>query len=220
MSERTEWPTAAKLGELRERGLVPVSRLALWSGALIGCVIAVFVLGSTWNFPQRWLEIGAATQADSPNLMAELAAHQGEIVKLLCLPALGAALLVILAGVVQTRFLFRPATLAPQGERLWNPAAASFARPIARPLSAVLWLVLGIFCGFLLFSSQSALLLGLLNQSVAPGIARLTDMLKSYALIAAAAALAGAILGWIAARLIFMLRHRMTRREVQSEVGE
>jgi flagellar biosynthesis protein FlhB len=207
--EKTEWPNKARLEELREQGIVHYSVFVSRAAGLVAFLCVLYALKSDIAALARmlpaWMRGGdpaAALGGDSTSAL----------LRLVLLPPLSVFVVSFIFGFAQTRFLFRPASLALSWKRIY----AVDYRPPAMLGRAIGALIVGIAA--LAFGIGAALILQRDVLSLLNGNARLVPVWGSslvlslipLALIAAAAALA---VWWGISRILFSRAHRMTRRE-------
>lgn len=118
--ERTEAPSPRRLREARRRGQVAVSADLTAAAALAGGLLALGLGGAAaLTALTRGLRTAlAAAPLAPPEPGPALAAAGSSLFRALLVPAGGALAASLLAGLLQTRFLFAPAALAPRLERL------------------------------------------------------------------------------------------------------
>lgn len=202
MSERTELPTPEKLVELRVQGEAPRSPRG------VRCIVLAAILGS-WIVvaPERFAKFKVLFGAEEPvvNLVSG--------VELLVEWILLDSVIPIAIGGLLTLLLTKFLIVSPP---LWREAAT-------REKQAALPSLVG-----LLFATMSSVLFGIFG--VLPSLAVLqretsavildsSILLRKIILSIAIALSACGIAAILLARLSFLVRHRMTRREVESESG-
>jgi flagellar biosynthesis protein FlhB len=216
--ERTEWPTRARLDELREQGLAAYSATSVRSLAALAVLLGLILAapkGQVVILDYKQL-LGASKDASLETMLSPLS----QIAPLFFAPLIGAAVAACLAGLVQTRFMFHLASLSFNLSKLDCFGLYSFRAGASRLIKAVLIAV--IFLGAALFWLWylCPLTLNLLNikagqlNAFSQGFFRavLAAALPTLALVA--------VLSWLVNWIAFMLRHRMTRQEVESEARD
>lgn len=118
--ERTEAPSARRLREARRRGEAPVSADLTAAAALAGGVVALALGGAACarSLAQGMRDALSAAPLSGPEPAAALARSGVALLEAVLVPAGGALAGTVLAGLLQTGFLFAPAAVAPRWDRL------------------------------------------------------------------------------------------------------
>jgi flagellar biosynthesis protein FlhB len=210
MSGKTEFPSAARLQELREQGLVPYSSLATSCWAMAALLIFLRASDSTLT------ELPTRTRAlvDAELSMADFLLPYAEL-------ALAAALLLLIVqyalGLLQVKFLFRFEELMPKLSRVPLFSGKSAVSLFWRALLAPLALLAFAFVAVVLVAVSAGWIVGLLVVQ--------RDQLLAYVgqgwgqLVPAAAAILAifGVLAWMLERIGFLYQHRMSRQELLAE---
>ena len=215
MVERSEWPTEQRRAELRERGIVPYSPLST------ACVIAgafFTALGATWLSPSQGMLSRLRLIMEGESVLAQGEECLSLLMRMVVLPVVLAALAGIGWGLFQTRMMFRVAEILPELSRLTPHVGGTHARrwligALAVGLAALLSLGLVLVAGPLVAAS-------LVGQASPRGLLEVLERVEHDAWTVIALLAVVAIAAWLASRLSFALRYRMTRQEVQQENRE
>ena len=217
MLDKTEWPNEAKLKRLREEGVVPLS---LFSCRCVGSVAFLFTL---WMLRARIAALGIALrEVYNAGVFSHEAARliASETARLVVTPLAVCAVVIVLWGLLQSRFLFRFGLVALNFQRLTkvhfpNPVGL-FMRMFGAVALALILIAVGLlsarlcWTGVLYLLNNDRLYLG----SWAPAVAQ--------ALLVPASLLLGvmALLGWLLSKFLFLAQHRMSRTELEREIFE
>jgi flagellar biosynthesis protein FlhB len=216
MLEKTEGPSEAKLKNLREQGVVPISR---FSGRCIGTIA---YLAALWMMRSSAVEGFAKLKSvsDSAPLTPVLKEALAKLLPVFAGPLLISAIVVLLWGLFQTRFLFRFGLLSPDGARLMRFGAPDLSGILFRSLTGIAQGLCFLAAGALAARICWTGVMYLLNNdrlylaSWASSIAQVS--LAPICIVLAVLAVAG----FFSARFLFFMRHRMTRQELEREVVE
>lgn len=214
MAEKTEWPSEKLLADLRDRGLVPLSPFACRCGATLGFLLSFWAMRS--RLEHSLDPIATAFRSGS---LAPLAEALRGIALVVGVPLLVASLSGVVVGLLQTKFLFSMNLLSVKTQRLgrWGAAFHAFFSSAAYGLVGI---VLCAACGLLALRLGWTGLLYVLNNDKLY-LTRWVPSGIQLALAPLAAVLAiGAVLAWFIARLRFMLRHRVSREELERDSYE
>lgn len=214
MSERTEWPTEDHLGELRRRGVVPISSFAAASAA------AFFFAGALYSMRSKIADLAgrAREAAGLQDILSILGGHDFAMV--FVVPAVFAILGAFAAGFLQSRFLIRSGAFGFDLGRL-SPFRRSGGLWLRERLALSAAAAVVGLCLALVAGAFAAYALGPLIAVDAAGLGFAAQALLKRAVVAACAVFgAGALIAWLTGRFFFMLRHRMTREEKASEGHE
>ncbi len=216
--EKTEDPTSTRLEELREKGIVTYSAFAARSaGALVVLISLLALRGRAQelldgmralvieNNPRSILSGGMQTKLFS------------ELFLILLAPALAALLGTFLAGLFQTRFLFRFGQASPSMARL-NPFSVNSVGTVFYEIGLrVLAVFLSVLFAAVFLRLVVSDILGLANGSLLDLLPWLSHVVEAaLPLFVPVLAFCG-FLSWLFARQRFMRVHRMTREEVMRE---
>lgn len=214
MSDRSEWPSDAKLEELRTQGVVlrsPLS-LALVGGATVGAVLLLRMPKITASFTNYF---SALRQEDSIGvLLSELIPSLGSTLLIL---ALAVIFSVAIFGLLQTKFLWILSLCLPRFDRLafnWCFSVKNLFASLVRVLAA---LIIGCGLAGILAWIGLGSGLGLFNQDrpylLNWGQKTSQAMLLGFVLVG----IAGAVVSWVCSYWLFLFDHKMTRAEIDSE---
>lgn len=217
--ERTEWPSEKKLEDLRSAGIVPCSRFAC--AAAVGIVVMVGVTTLAERSMQLTMEIVRIMALPSEQWL-EFARWRavGKLLPgmflLLPLLASGAALLV---GMLQTRFLFSTSQICFDlgrclPNRLWPTML------IKRGLVVILAGMLGVGAGAVLISMALRSTMSLLNQGRAYWLLWPGEISAIIVPIVVTMLVVSGVVAALLVRLQFLLKHRMTRAEMEQDARE
>lgn len=213
----SEFPSANKLESLRERGVVPYSSFTARCMSLLGVGLCAFVVFDGFRaLGSQWKQIGLASDLDLA-LRSNAELFTNRLTKLLLAPCIAALLFFVLSGLLQTRFMFRFAALAPDIGRLWSWQRFGL-RAIAQRFAVALLLVcLALLLGlclayFLLFD-----VLSLLNYEHRHLIDWAQSYGRSFAPVFFSVLVVAALISWLTQRYWFLWRHSMSSEEQRRE---
>lgn len=211
MLDKTEWPNEAKLKSLREAGIVP---LGLFS---CRCVWTVVFLCTLWSLRMKFSVLGQSALGSVEGQLSagRLLALAAEAARLGALPLISASVVTIVWALFQTKFLFRMSLAAPTFERLAhfgfpNPLSAS-----SRIFAALVQLLVIIGCGLLCMRLCWTGVLYLLNNDRLYIVAWFPAVLQAALAPICILLSISALLGWMSAKGLYLLRHRMSREEME-----
>lgn len=217
MLEKTEWPNEAKLKALRDEGVValsPFSCRCVWTLTFLCTLWGLRgQLASVRDQVRNAFTLGMWAPADGAALAIKVA-------RLVGIP-LGAALLVtVVWALFQTKFFFRFGLLGMNFQRLSrihfpNPASA-VSRILGALIELAVFLAFGVLCARLCWTG----VLYLLNNDRLYVISWFPGVLQ--AALVPIAILLGifALLGWLGSKFVFLMRHRMSKAELERGVAE
>ena len=216
--ERTETPTTARLQELREQGIVPLSVFSSRSAATLLVLLSFLMLRTRFSVVVQALHDFVRGGAPEPWFQGENQhAVVAGVLSILIVPASAAFIGAILCGLFQTRFLVLLSRVSPALERI-NPFAAS------RFLGIIHGIIFGAATVLLLFFFSLVLLrliivdiLALLHQEAQNLLSASGRFFEAVLpLLILVLAFAG-FFSWLTVRNRFFAAHRMTREEVLRE---
>lgn len=238
--DRSELPTAMRLAELRQQGIIPYSSFSTW------CVMAVVVvivfgygvprlLETTESFLQQdpvllgSLAVDSAPSVTSSGGAAEdsslegsssasLSVQLGEFLKILVAPVILATLFALLWGVVQTQGLFRWSAIKPA----WSTNRRKREHRYRFIESCVLAIILTtlVVGGAVVLTIPIAQWLSVRLMPIGVNRNALETILidgRLIAIITVASLIIAAVIAALLARFRFKLVHKMTREEVRRE---
>lgn len=219
--ERTEWPDAEKLAELRSSGQVAVSSFSLVCLGSAAWLLALYVQRHELPVLQGlWLKLYAR-----PDLLTQAAAEEtlaqvfSILVRLFAAPAAVVAIAVLGGGLFQSACLIRPAALGLDLNKISPFAQPAWSGALRRLGLALLVMLLAVGASAGLVYLSAAGILGLLNlkrEVVALWLPRQYSAIMPFALISLGLA---AFFGWLIRRFTFMLEHRITKAEAERQAG-
>lgn len=213
--ERTEWPSSAKVRELRESGEVPYSKTVVRGFVLVFLAgVGLFCEG---EFEAFATSIRALWSSDSRMLGSVAAWRELWVASSLSLffwiPLAAALLSAFFGGLAQTRFFFSIEALAPRLERLWLYRSPSGAAKTTRTIISLVTVLLGF--GLAGLGGGLALKYGLpLTHVVSNDIDswwRTVWSLTMWVLVLVGSILV--VVTWFGEWVRFMWKNRMTRAE-------
>jgi flagellar biosynthesis protein FlhB len=218
--DKTETPSQNKLQELRDEGIVPYSHAASFLLALgvmlLSCWALRHELLSWWGEFEGLVRSSGEPGVDALSV-ERLSQVSKNLIVLLLAPVCAGMAVVILSGLMQTHFLIKPGLTAFRGERIF--ALSGFQHLSSRAMGASAKLLLWLLVGSLLGALAASLGLGI-TRIDAGAFSKLSGgLLKGIVFTLGPLALAGGIAAMILEQLEFKRRHRMTRRELESEGG-
>ncbi len=212
---REAWPSEHKLSELRNRGEVAFSSSAT--------VLAASLASGAYLFSERLLILELLTKAVSK--IDQAGSFYAQAYADLALAVLGIflklglifLLVFIVLGLLQTRFLLRPALLGIDPARL-SPFRQRLSRRFSSLIPRAAWLLILMALMYMLIWRLSGLALGSLSRGSATEILReILPGLSSF-LLGGAIFLGLLIVPWLAlTQLRYLMKHRMSREEVERE---
>jgi flagellar biosynthesis protein FlhB len=203
-----------KLEELRAEGLVPYSEFTTACAGAIGVLFGVSIVINEMRGLRAVLSAVDVAQGHVAidSLVAQMMPH---LLRALVIPVLLLIVFTLLAGLLQTKFLFRPKNLALRLNRLSPGAHLSLAAYITRVLTApplaLLLCVLGILPALIVSRDVLAPL------SATPAYVPLwgSKLWISFISIICIALTALGILSWVGCRFVFLQRYSQRRPEAQ-----
>ena len=221
--ERTEWPTRSWLDDLREQGVVSVSRVSL------RCVAAAFGIVAIFAVMERMRRVASSFEsqtqrviaADSSTIMFQAI---GEVVgglwPVFVAPVAAVIFSTLLAGLFQTRFLLRMASLSFDPSRLALSRASLIRGMFHRFFTAAAMFSVILAVGILFVWYYSGQVLGLLNMSPRETGGFALSLFRRSLWFLLPLMGVGAVTAWFVNRLMFMSAHRMTRGEIEAEARD
>ena len=210
-----EWPSESKLQRLREEGRVPCSSFGSSCLLLVILLLCAPESGAIWQrMITVWRGVWLSPAQGAGALLKQLAGAGVDLARILVVPVSLAALVYLLAGLAQTRFLLRPG-LVGFGQGRFNMSGLR-GLP-GRVLGAFLVWGLSLLIGLGILRAALPSLLMLFD----PKAGDLSSWLMDFCSKATPALLM--VLGpvtlaaVIAARFLFLYRHRMTPAEIKLE---
>lgn len=203
-------PNQEKVAALREQGIVPCSRFTV-RAISAAAVLMLCVLSSSKLqiiVEQLCSQNAALSESRESLLMLGRMVLTGWVF-------LGCVILVAVAA--QTKLLLRLGALAPDLSRILGGRCGGLGGVFARIARLAMSTVVMACAAILLWRtgiSQILLLLGGTTEDRSLWLSRLMPVVAPY-LIALLAV--SAVLGWLLARLRFVLQHRMTEKELALE---
>ncbi len=219
MDDRTEWPSEQKLRRLREAGQVPISSFACRAMGTMCFLLALWACrGKCAAMEQAFSRI--ASSAAPLSAAIEWGDFAWNLAAVILVPLLAGLTGSVLTGLLQTKFLFRLDLAAFRGARLSTFKLPALAECTTRPFvslgQASVFLVVGALVLRIAWTGMSYML----NRDRIYAEAWSIGFVQ-LALVPLCAVLAiAALISWFVARFHFMYRHRMTRRESDSESVE
>ena len=218
--DKSEWPSETKLARLRSEGLVPFSRFS--SACFVGLLVvaSIFLVRSkSSEFISAYLGLISSDLNSLSSSGAEVALLSDLVFGGLVAFALALLVLPMVLGLFQTKFFFRPANLSFDLRRML-PRIGTFGAGVGRVgLKLTLPFLLLIVPIALALIAIPRLFL-LLNRDLNTFLSWLGENGSSFAPFLSGFLAVAAALGWIVSRYKFMLKHRMTRAEVEAEARE
>lgn len=213
--ERTEWPTRAKLESLREEGKVPYSRLCVCSAVAMALFCSLFYVVDSFAFVvEKWRQMMESIVIFDPTGLEVLVRP---LAVALFLPLLVTFFVAFIAALLQSRFLFRWHLVKMEFARLRGWQSWRFGEFLLQLLFSVLTVLLVLFLSCLLLIGSSRNLFGLLNGGQTGWLAWLGSLLAHVSVWLMPLLLSFGFGAWLVARLVFRIRHRMTRQEIMHE---
>ncbi len=215
MTERTEWPTAGKIRELRDRGIVH------YSPGATACVVAA---GLCFFARAASDDVGGAVERYRAALaLDEVTRGWWVMLETFGSLALGGMVVVALVAcgaiALQTRAFLSLGLLGLRLERLWDLSALTPGAFLRRVLGALGVVVLGAVVAALVFSLFSRDMAALLNDGVSSLEQKPRAWLDTSLPVLGGLLVLIAVPVWGVSRVRFLLRYRMTRAEVLREQG-
>ena len=206
--DKTEWPTAQKLESLRGDGLVPISKTSLRLVASAALIV---------YFSTQHAEIASLLKdISNPNLDLEgLADKSKQLGFFIVIPAIISFLAMLVVGMLQTKFLFRPSLCAPNASR-FSGKIISKEKFVSAFMSIVLFLLIALV-SMLCFWKFASQYLSLLNMHDTDIIKHVDFWSGTAVIVVPVVLVLIAFFSWILATISFMFRYRMSRMEVLRE---
>ena len=217
--EKTEWPTAARLAELREAGRFPYSKIATGFIALSAVVISSFLLSPTWKtILGKYKKLFASGLRNEG--ITEWLLFLDSVLVILHTLAWSVMILLIMYVLLFSRFLFRLSFLHFDLSRL-NPfrEREAYGFAVRFLISFICW-VIAVAFGASIFFLAAKEILGLLNNNYIYVMAWPDKIFgMSVAITSLVALVLAAVTSFLSWRL-FMGRHKMTLRELRDEMNQ
>ncbi|NMC61690.1 MAG: EscU/YscU/HrcU family type III secretion system export apparatus switch protein [SAR324 cluster bacterium] len=216
--DRTEPPTSSHIEELREQGIVPYSSFAARCASALIVIFSVLALKD--HFKVLLGSFQSIASVRDLNMIIGEGVQNGlshELLVLLLVPAIAAITGALLAGLFQTRFVFRLSQISPNMSRL-NPFAIRGILNILKECGFRFLLVFlsGVFATFL-FRIMVTDILMLINKDPGEVIYSMWKLFEATLPIFILVIAFSGFLSWLLARNSFFQAHRMTREEVLKE---
>ncbi len=220
--ERSEYPTEEKLNALKLQGVVPLSILSV---RILGFLILILVLHLT--VPGIFYDVSKIirdylsgvndTLYTTSHLAKEISVL---LVKLVVLPLTVVAICSLIWGLSQTKFLFSLSLINIDFRNLWfsKESESSFGLKFIKSVFAISILIICAFAVSIaipLFLSRDVLTLFNLDQPHL--LTAMINLVNSLLPIFIIVGFFFIIISWLIARYRFMLKHGMTRREIEDE---
>lgn len=217
MVSKTEWPTAARLEQLRAQGKVAFSPTASGLLALAG-VLAGFAFSSdNWQkIIEQWKGALAGPDLD----LTKLSGLASPSMNLVLMPVLCAALAVLLGGLVQTKFSLHAQALQLDLAKLSVFSRFSLGSLLQRVVWGIVFTLIGLLSSYVLFRQNTLQILSLLNLSPELISNWFQRLFRDNLPLACAFLVSSALGVWFLARMRFMFNNRMTRAELEQEARE
>lgn len=216
--ERQYWPTDAHMAALRSEGKLP------YSNYLALCVASLAAIASCYLFADRVKASGSMliNQLDKAELSPkDLSSVSSVLVELLLFPALVVGGAVLIAGILQNKFYFSSAAFKLDISR----ASPSFEQLSLKHLSLR---ALKLSLTFILLVATAGLVLLWGVSNLSPLLAAPLERVPfwTYRVVERISIWAGVFVflsggaGLLISRILFKLRHRMTRAELEQQLRE
>lgn len=214
MAEKTEWPSEQKISDLRKEGRIYISATSIRMSALASLCFLLMVWFK-WFYEKVFQLYGMIPSSDAK--VALMLA--GEAIVLMMVGSLIIAAICFVVGLLQTGIFIQLNSISPRADRLWFGIGA-LSRPTGKfsslfitPIIAILFTLL--FIRIFLPELLKLLITGIHN--IAPSFSLLGQLFLWFV---ACVSIVVMILSWLVVRYRFMLQHRMTRAEVESEARQ
>ena len=220
--ERTDWPSNARLLKLRESGIVPWSSFAsACLGAIALLLSAYFLADTTGALSASWSSAWSAeSHASGVTALREAAGNRLRLLAVFVAPAGAVLAACLLCGMLQTRFLFRPAQLVPDLSRLNPFAAPGRTGPWGRLGGFFAQTALGLAAGLVAVYVLATGIIGLLNHNQMFYLKYCARQSKALLPVIILILFVLCLLGVLAAQFAFRYAHRMSREEREQEARE
>lgn len=213
MTERTEWPTADHISELRSQGQVSYSQRSA------ACVLLLALAITALSAPALLEEFKSFFDpALSAGGFAAVSARLRHVALVwIVVPLAISVTVVIVWGFLQTRFLFRLGLVSIDFSRLMPKGVggvSSIVYRLSAVIASVLFASLGAFFALKVVGAQIFKILHEFSSaSVQEALSTLPQLLPIVILVGAV----GAVVFLLYGKLRFSMRHRMTRAQVLAE---
>lgn len=216
--ERSEWPTKARLELLREEGKFPYSRFSQ------SCAVAMAIYFSLFSVVDNYLVVIESWHKlfDEKGLLLQ----SGTLIALsalrsltitLFLPILVVILVVTAGALLQSKFLFRWRLVRMDSNRLSGWARWSVRDLLMETLLCGVTAISILTLSGLVIVGSCRNLFGLLNGNLAGWSTWLVVVHEHVGLWLMPLLMVFGLITWLITRLLFMIRHRMTREEISRE---
>lgn len=210
--EKTEAPTPERLLALREQGRIATSEFANRCVGLSGLLIGIYLSRDAW-LQLRLAWGGAIRDHKLPSGVDLLTNHNlaQSVGTILLLPVVTAAVGAVFFGLLSNRFLLIGPLIAWQ--RGGDVRQAGVLAYLFQIIAAWLLLIAGVWMLF-------PLALGVLLRAHENADGFFSLWGRMLTMLCAPALLGLALVAQLLARILFLHRHRMSRREIESELSE
>ncbi len=213
MSDKTEWPTSDRIAELRTQGIVSYSNRS--SACLVIAVLAIAGLAA----PSLTTLFGdlLAFGAEAQSAVSIVEKFRATALTWIVAPAAGVAAVIIVWGLLQTRFLFHLGLISLDFSRLFPKTSLELPSVVER-LAFLIASVLVSFVGaFFLLKILGIQIFRILHsagdRAVLEALSTPVQLLPVVILIG----IVGAVVFLLYEKLRFGMNNRMTRKEVLAE---
>ena len=219
---KTEFPTEQRIGELRAQGYAPLSILSsrLFGLSFATLVVHLILTAQGKGIHHYFLNL----KTESPLVIDKEYLNQfsASLLELIILPILVYLLVSVLWSLIQTKFMVTPSKVAFNLGRLWRSNKESGRAPaVNRFFSKLCWCILSLglsLGGSLLvayvFLGELGSLLNLEQIHIATSFKKLETSIMQV-IFASGFFLAIAL--WLTGRHAFLMKHRMSRVEIEQE---
>lgn len=211
--DKTELPTAERIQELREKGVVSYSAL---STALVVLLVLLGLYFQDLAIAAKFQAVIIQTQsvADLSKIFTVL---QEICSGYLLAPALATLIAILLWGLVQSKFLFKMGLVSIDLSRLMPRCTFAITAILSALSKGIFTFFVALACTALIWSSFAVMILEMLHVHPEQAIVVFFEGIK-HKLPLAVITIGFLILAlFLVEKLRFALANRMTRKEVQAE---
>jgi len=203
------WASEEKLDRLRRSGIVPYSSPA----AFLITILVVGLVTFSWRAELEKVLLLMSFKAEINNY-SDLTSLVRPLLEFLLWLNIITCFVLLIVGLLQTRFLFRPQQISFNMTWRWRLKPLIILKSFAKSMLVFLF---ALVLAYLFFETFIASFLGLLNRDQSELWLYIHALAKSY-IAAVVSALFLLLLTMIGgSRLWYAIKHRMTRAEIETE---
>lgn len=220
--DRSEFPNAERLQELREIGLFPYSLFTTRALGAASGIVCLSALRSEIGLLVEQIKLLltlAGTVTEPAEIARVVIAVMRAAFPVATLPTLCVITVMLLTGLLQTRFYLRFGPVDQRIVRALTAHRSTWQRPLFRLARATVVLLSGGAVTLLLLRSFVPKTLALISSDPSTAVRWGAEFMQTAAIPLSVALCVAAVASWLTARFSFMLEHRMTPRGFSGQQG-